>query len=267
MKRTIGFIGAGNMATAILTGILSNGLAKGEDILLYDIDHSKLSVLEKDLGCRVARSNAEVVNESDVVFLAVKPQYFAGVAEEIRDSVRENQVLVSIIAGWLNARLHEALGEKARVLRVLPNTPLLVGKGMSCLCGEHDATQDEFDYIESIFKGMGRTMTLDEKDIAAFSGIAGSGPAYVYIFIEAMADAACKCGLPRNLAYEMAAQACVGAGEMVLHTKKHPGELKDAVCSPAGATIEAVHALEQGGFRAAVIDAIERCTEKFNRLG
>ncbi len=162
--------------------------------------------------------------------------------------------------------MKSVLGQNCRLLRVMPNTPLLVGCGMSCLCHENDLTKEEFDFVQSVFSGMGRTMVLHESQIAAFASVAGSGPAYVYIFIEAMADAACKLGLPRNIAYEMAAQTCIGSGQMVLQTGKHPGELKDAVCSPGGTTIEAVYALEQGRFRATVIDAIDRCTEKFYKL-
>ncbi len=266
MTQTIGFIGAGNMATAIYTGILSNDLANAQDLILYDIDKDKLSATQQRIGCVAASSNEEVVEKSDIVFLAVKPQYLSGVAAQIKDHAREQQYFVSIVAGWSNEKLKNALGSKIRLLRVMPNTPLLVGCGMSCLCVENDLTKAEFDYVQSVFAGMGRTMNLHEAQIAAFASVAGSGPAYVYIFIEAMADAACKLGLPRNIAYEMAAQTCIGSGEMVLKTGKHPGELKDAVCSPGGTTIEAVYALEQGGFRATVIDAIDRCTDKFNRL-
>jgi len=266
MKRTIGFIGAGNMATAIYTGILTNHLAEPSDLILYDIDENKLKATAAKIGCQAAVSNVDVVNKSDIVFLAIKPQYLTDVASEIKGMIRSEQVFVSIVAGWGNDKLKGILGSSCRLLRVMPNTPLLVGCGMSCLCMENDLSKEEFEYIQSVFSGMGRTMVLHEKQIAAFASIAGSGPAYVYIFIEAMADAACKLGLPRNIAYEMAAQTCIGSGEMVLQTGKHPGELKDAVCSPGGTTIEAVYALEQGSFRATVIDAIDRCTDKFNRL-
>ena len=264
--KTIGFIGAGNMATAIYTGILANNLAKASDIILYDIDEDKLQKTAQSVGCRAAVSNIDVVNKSDIVFLAVKPQYIAEAAKGFSAHIRQDQVFVSIIAGWNNEKLKSVLGANCRLLRVMPNTPLLVGCGMSCLCMENDLNKEEFDFVASVFSGMGRTMVLHESQIAAFASVAGSGPAYVYIFIEAMADAACKLGLPRNIAYEMAAQTCVGSGEMVLQTGRHPGELKDAVCSPGGTTIEAVYALEQGGFRATVIDAIDRCTEKFNKL-
>ncbi len=266
MRQTIGFIGSGNMATAIYTGILDNDLAQAQDLVLYDIDADKLNSAKQQTGCKTASSNVEVVQQSDVIFLAVKPQYMPDVAAQIKGFIRPEAYFVSIVAGWSNEKLKNALGSSCRLIRVMPNTPLLVGSGMSCLCLENDLTEDEFKAIQCIFAAMGRTMNLHENQIAAFSSVAGSGPAYVYIFIEAMADAACKLGLPRSIAYEMAAQTCIGSGEMVLKTGKHPAELKDAVCSPGGTTIEGVHALEQGCFRAIVMDAIERCTEKFLSL-
>lgn len=266
MKRKIGFIGAGNMASAIYGGILSGHLAEGSDLILYDINQEKLAQTVERIGCEAAASNEEVVQKADLVFLAIKPQFLAPVLEQIRPYVKKEQAFISIVAGWTIEKLKNGLGESARLLRVMPNTPLLVGHGMSCLSIEHDLTQDEFDYVHSIFSGMGRVEVLPEKQIAWFASIAGSGPAYVYMFIEAMADAGCKLGLARDLSYRLAAQTCIGSGHMVLETGQHPGALKDAVCSPGGSTIEAVYALEKGGFRAAVIDAIDACTEKFYKL-
>ena len=266
MGLKIGFIGAGNMASAIYGGILANNLADGSDLVLFDIDTPKLEAACQNTGAEMASSNADVVEKADIVFLAIKPQFLAPATDEIRPFITKEKCFISIVAGWTNEKLKAALGDQARILRVMPNTPLLGGAGMSCLSAQNDLMEEEFALAKQIFEGMGRVMVMDEKYIAAFSGIAGSGPAYVYMFIEAMADAGCKLGLPRALSYEMAAQTCIGSGKMVLETGKHPGELKDAVCSPGGSTIEAVFALEQGGFRAAVIDCIDKCVEKFHRL-
>ena len=266
MAKKIGFIGAGNMATAIYSGILSHHLSDANDIFVSALHWDRLQEKAKKFGFVAVERNEEVIRHCDLVFLAVKPQYLADILQPLQPLIRREQAFVSIVAGWTNAQLKQSLGANGRVLRVLPNTPLLVGQGMSCLCKEHDLSEDEFAYIQNVFESLGQVVQLEEKQIAAFSGLAGSGPAYGYIFIEAMADAGVKLGLPRALAYQVAAQTCLGSAEMVLQTGAHPGALKDAVCSPAGTTIEAVFALEQGGFRGTVIDAIDRCTKRFEQL-
>ncbi len=266
MAKRIGFIGAGNMATAIYSGILSHHLSDANDIFVSALHWDTLQEKARKFGFTAVKNNEEVIHNSDLVFLAVKPQYLAGVLEPLQPLIRREQAFISIVAGWTNDKLKQALGSNGRVLRVMPNTPLLVGQGMSCLCTEHDLTCEEFTYVQNVFEALGQVVMLEEKLIAAFSGLAGSGPAYVYMFIEAMADAGVKLGLPRALSYQLAAQTCLGSAEMVLKTGEHPGALKDAVCSPAGTTIEAVFALEQGGFRGTVIDAIDRCTKRFEQL-
>lgn len=266
IDKKIGFIGNGNMASAIYKGMLLSGLAKPENIIVSALDPNKLAKKAEEIGFTAAKSNREVVEKSDIIFLAVKPQYLGDVMVDIRPAVNASKAFVSIVAGWTNVKLKASLGNEGRVLRVMPNTPLLVGEGMSCLCSENDLTEEEFIYIQSVFAQMGQVEVLDEKQIAIFSGIAGSSPAYTYMYIEALGDAACKWGLPRHVAYRVAAQAVLGAGKMVRDTGEHPGALKDAVCSPAGTTIVAVQALEDRGFRAAVMDCVDRCTEKFNQL-
>ena len=262
----IGFIGGGNMASAIYRGILNNALTAPKDIVVYDIDADKLQSTAAELGITAATSNGEVVQSCAIIFIAVKPQFTQGVLDEIKPLITKENAFISIVAGWSNERLLAALGPNGRVLRVMPNTPLMVGEGMSCLCAEHGLTADEFTYVKSVFDHLGRTEILPEKQIAAFSGLAGSSPAYAFMMIEAMADAGCLLGLPRDISYRVSAQALLGSGKMVLESGSHPAALKDAVCSPGGTTIEAVFALEQGGFRAALIDAIVRCTDKFNKL-
>lgn len=266
IDKKIGFIGNGNMASAIYKGMLSSGLSKPENIIVSALDPNKLEKKAKEIGFVAAKSNREVVEKSDIIFLAVKPQYLGDVMVDIRPAVNASKAFISIVAGWTNVKLKASLGSEGRVLRVMPNTPLLVGEGMSCLCAENDLTEEEFIYIQSVFAQMGQVEVLEEKHIAIFSGVAGSSPAYTYMYIEALADAACKWGLPRHIGYRVVAQAVLGAAKMVLETKEHPGALKDAVCSPAGTTIVAVQALEDRGFRAAVMDCVDRCTEKFNQL-
>ena len=266
MAKAIGFIGGGNMASAIYGGILKNHLASPEDIHIFDINLDKLCSDAQRVGFCAAKSNIDVVQRCDVVFLAIKPQFTEQVLDEIRPHVRSEQFFISIVAGCSNEKLKAGLGASGRLLRVMPNTPLLVGEGMSCLCAEHDLSPQEFDFAKRVFSGMGRIEVLPEKQIAAYASIAGSGPAYTYMFIEAMADAGCADGLPRDLCYRIAAQTVLGSAKMVLETGQHPGALKDAVCSPGGTTIEAVYALEKNGFRGAVMKAIRKCTEKFNRL-
>ena len=266
MAKKIGFIGGGNMASAIYGGILENHIAAREDIHVFDINRDKLLADAQRVGFQPAQSNIALVQECDVIFFAIKPQFIAQVLEEIRPYVRKEQFFISIVAGWSNEKIKAGLGQTGRVLRVMPNTPLLVGEGMSCLCAENDLSEEEFAFAKQVFSGMGCIQVLPEKQIAAFASIAGSGPAYTYMFIEALADAGCADGLPRNLCYRIASQMVLGSAKMVLETQTHPGALKDAVCSPGGTTIEAVYALEKEGFRGAVMKAVKKCTEKFNRL-
>lgn len=253
------------MASAIYSGMLKNGISKGSDIFVYDINTDKLLQTAEQLGIIAAKSNIEVVNKCQMVFLAVKPQYLKSVLDEIQPVTDESTAFVSIAAGWDNRRLKEGLAG-ARICRVLPNTPLMVGEGMSTICIENDFTDEEMQYLKDIFEGCGKVEMASEGQISAISAISGSGPAYASIFIEALADAACLHGLPRDVAYKLAAQTLVGSGKMALETGLHPGQIKDAVCSPGGATIEAVYALERGAFRATVMEAVEAAVEKFNSM-
>lgn len=261
-----GFIGGGNMASAIYSGMLRNDIAKPGDIVVYDINTEKLNETAAKLGIIAAADNREVVKSCDMIFLSVKPQYLQGVLDEIKPVVNERAAFISIAAGWDNKRLKAGLGDNGRVCRVLPNTPLMVGEGMSAICIENDLTDSEMDILQEIFNGCGKVQMASESQISVISSISGSGPAYASIFIEALADAACLHGLPRDIAYKLAAQTLVGSGKMALETGLHPGEMKDAVCSPAGATIEAVYALERGAFRAVVMDAVDAAVEKFNSM-
>lgn len=262
----IGFIGGGNMATAIFGGMVGNGIANAADIMVYDPDTGKLQQNSEKYGICAAESNLQIAQECDMVFLAVKPQYLADALAGIRGTIGSETAYISIVAGWDNARLKQHMGGQTRILRVLPNTPLLVGEGMSAICTENDLSTDELDYVRRVFSSMGKVIMAPEKQIAIISAISGSGPAYAFIFIEALADAACLHGIPRDQAYLLASQTLLGSGKMVLESGQHPAQLKDAVCSPGGTTIEAVYALESGAFRATVIDAVDAAYEKFHNL-
>lgn len=260
----IGFIGAGNMGGAIIGGIVKSGISG--DITVSDKNTAATEALRRAHGICAAKGNREAAERSDVLFLAVKPKNVYEVIEEIRDSVSEDTVVISIVAGQSLKKLESAFQKPTRLIRVMPNTPALVGESMSALCRNDIATDDDLDVAKRIFGALGRAECVEESVMDAVTAVSGSSPAYVFMMIEAMADAAVMGGLPRGAAYTFAAQAVMGSAKMVLETGKHPGELKDMVCSPAGTTIEAVKVLEESGFRAAIIKAMEACREKSKSL-
>ena len=257
----IGFIGCGNMATAMLKGILKSGEVAATDMIASAKSDKTRKKIEQELGIQKADTNAQVVDFADVVFLAVKPQFLEGVLDEIKDSVKEGQIFISIAPGKTLQWLGEHLGMHTKVIRTMPNTPALVGEGMTAACPNQYVTEKDKAYALKLLGAFGKVEVVPEHMIDAVVAVSGSSPAYVFMLIEAMADGAVAEGMPRAQAYEFAAQAVYGSAKMVLETKKHPGELKDMVCSPAGTTIEAVRVLEQSGFRSAVIEAEKACAE------
>ena len=259
----LGFLGIGNMGGVILRGVLSAGYLGEEDIAVCRRNRRKLEEISDEFpGLTCTESAIELAEMCDVIILAVKPQYLGEIIEEIRGELNAKAV-ISIAAGWTVDQLSDALsGTGATWLRVMPNTPALVGEGMTAICDNTNFDQDDFEFAKGIFDAVGRTVVLPEKLFDGVIAISGSSPAYVFMMIEAMADAGVKEGLPRACAYEMAAQTLLGSALMVLQTGTHPGALKDAVCSPAGTTIEAVEALERKGFRAAIMDAMKVCADK-----
>ena len=264
----LGFIGAGNMASAILQGAVSNGFLPAEDIWIYDIDPAQCAKKKTIYSTlQIAENNVDLIQQVDVVILAVKPVYYAAVLQEIRAHAAGKKI-ISIAAGWTHAMLTEILDAScnAQVLRVSPNTPALVGEGFTAFCEETSFDEASLQWAHGLFETLGDTCTAPERLFNAIIAVSGSSPAYVYMFIEAMADGAVKLGLPRALSYRAAAQAVLGAAKMVLATGDHPGKLKDDVCSPGGTTIEAVYQLERGGMRASVISAMEACVEKCQKL-
>lgn len=258
---TLGFIGAGNMATAIIEGAIGKNVVSAGNICVYDIDSFKLNDMKLKLGVATANSLSELVHSADIVVLAVKPNIIGSVLVKIKEIVGDKAV-VSIAAGWSAGMLSGVLGEGKKVLRLMPNTPLMVGEGMTVFEMPHSVTPDEFAFIEKVFSSIGSVEQAPDKLMDAVTAVSGSGPAYVYLFIEALADGGVLCGLPRAQALKLASQTVLGAAKMVLDTGSHPGALKDAVCSPGGTTIEAVKSLENDGLRAAVINAAEKCAAK-----
>ncbi len=260
MKR-LGFIGVGNMGEAILRGVLSGGVLTGNEIAVFDVSGAKCRALRDELGVYVAESLDALIRGCETLLLAVKPNVCASVIENCREAF-DGKALISIVTGWSGKKLAERLPSATRVLRVMPNTPAMVGEGMCVFEADDTLKSDERAFAFSLFNAIGKTETVKEELIPAVVGVSGSGPAYAYLFIEALADGGVRAGLPRDKAYELAAQTLLGSAKMVLSTGKHPGALKDAVCSPGGTTIEAVAALEENGFRGAVLEAVRACVNK-----
>lgn len=258
----IGFIGCGNMATAMIKGILDSQKVKTEDVIASAKSEKTREKIKTELGINAALKNKEVAEFSDILFLAVKPQYYEEVIQEIKDDLRENQMIVSIAPGKTLAWLAERLGEDKKIIRTMPNTPAMVKEGMMGMCRNNLVTENEMQQVKDICESFGKAEVVPESLIDVVVGVSGSSPAYVFMFIEAMADAAVADGMPRTQAYKFAAQAVLGSAKMVLETGKHPGELKDMVCSPGGTTIEAVRVLEEKGMRSAVIEASRACVKK-----
>lgn len=260
-----GFLGAGNMAGALMTSVVQTGTFAASEVCFYDPNAARASQLCADLHVQAMESAEATVCAADILLVGVKPNMVEKVLSGVREQLK-NKAIISIAAGWSTERLHALLDDSTRLLRVMPNTPALVGEGMTALCKAHTLLPHEVEIAEKMFSAAGRIAWLDEYLMEAETGVAGSGPAYAFLFIEAMADGGVLKGLPRAMAMEMAAQTLLGAAKMVLESGKHPGELKDMVCSPAGTTIEAVRALEAGGFRASVIDAVCAAADKATQM-
>lgn len=262
--KKIGIIGCGNMGGAILYGALESGVLKKEDAYVYDIN-SKMMEKAKGWGVNLAENDADVCTKSDIILLAVKPQNAAEALSMCQKEL-DNKAMMSIVAGVTVERLQNMIDGTPRILRIMPNTPAMVFEGAFALCADNDFTADELDAAKAIYNSIGVVELVPEHLIDAVCGLSGGGPAYVAMFIEAMADGGVKQGLPRATAYRLAAQTCLGTAKMLLEMDIHPGALKDMVTSPGGTTIEGCEALERGGMRASVIDCINAGTEKSRKL-
>lgn len=261
----LGVIGAGNMSQAIIQGSIAKSAVSSDQIYIYDIDEKKMSLMKDSLGVKSVDSLEILCESSDIIMLAVKPNVLPVVLEEIKNMIKD-KALVSIAAGWSADMIKKIIGHDKKVLRLMPNTPLMVGEGMSVFEMPCNLSEQEMQFTERLFASLGKVEHAPLKLMDAVTSVSGSGPAYVYMFIEALADAGVLCGLPRDMAQKLAAQTVKGAAAMVMDTGQHPGSLKDAVCSPGGTTIEAVRYLEQNGFRGTVINAVETCANKSKKL-
>ena len=262
----VGIIGFGNMAEAILGGILENGFITKEDVTASGKDEAMLQRASEKYGIAVNEDNKKVVEGADVILLSVKPQIMAEVIAEIKDVCSQDKLIISIAAGKSKKWIADAFGCSHKIVRCMPNTPALVGEGCTGICFSDSVTEEEKAYALKLFSCVGKAQEVPEKLMDVVVGVSGSAPAYVFLFIEAMADAAVEMGMPRKQAYEFAGQAVLGSAKLLLETGKHPGELKDMVCSPAGTTIAAVRVLEEKGMRAAVMDAVVKCIERSKEL-
>lgn len=267
LNKTIGFIGSGKMAQAMIGGIIQSNLLSQEQIIVSARSKETLFNVQKKYNVQTTQSNIEIAKQANILFLAVKPDLYPIVIEEIKDEISNTTVIVTIAAGVTLDGVEKSFGKEVKIVRSMPNTPSLVGEGMSALCHNSAVSMDELEDVIAIFNSFGKCELVEEKLMDAIPAVSGSSPAYVYLMIEALADGAVLQGIQRNKAYKLAAQAVLGAAKMVLETGLHPGELKDQVCTPGGATIEAIAELEKQGFRSSIISAMERCTEKSKSLG
>ena len=261
MKR-IGFIGCGNMGRAMVGGLINSGFSNPSNIIISTRTEESAKLIQEKYNVNVTTNNENVVKNSDVIFLAVKPNMYAKVIDELRKESLQEKLIITIAAGITISDMEALISDKARIVRTMPNTPALVGEGMSAICPNNNVLDEELKLVIDMYNSFGECVELEEKDFHGFIALCGSSPAYVFMFIEAMADAAVKLGIPRKKAYKMAAQSVLGSAKMILDTEQHPGELKDMVCSPSGTTIDAVVELEKQGFRSSIIEAMIKCADK-----
>jgi len=262
----IGVLGIGNMGQALIEGFIAKSAHEPEEIFIYDYETSKALQFADRTGCVFCKESADAVKDADVVLLAVKPQVMKSCIDGIRQDITNNTLVISIAAGITLEKLSKFFGiSKLGLVRVMPNTPALVGEGASAVCFLN-VSDERQDYTINLFSTCGETIRVDESKMDAVTGLSGSGPAFVMMFIEALTDAGVKMGLTRQEASLLAAQTVKGSASMVIKTKIHPAQLKDNVCSPGGTTIAGVHALEKGGFRGAVMDAVYASSSRSKEL-
>ncbi|ABS25594.1 pyrroline-5-carboxylate reductase [Anaeromyxobacter sp. Fw109-5] len=267
LGKKIAFLGSGNMAEALVKGLLGAGTASAEEIVCAEPRLERREELALRYGVKVIGSNLEATEQADVVVLSVKPQTMEQLLDEIAPAVDHRKLVVSIAAGVSIAAIARKLGAGVRIVRTMPNTPALVGAGATALARGAHATDWDLEQARSLFQAVGTTVIVEEHHLDAVTGLSGSGPAFLFLVIEALADGGVKVGLARSVAMTLAAQTVLGSAKLVLETGEHPGRLKDQVTSPGGTAIAGVHALEQGGLRAALIAAVEAATRRSRELG
>lgn len=263
----IGFIGAGNMAEALINGLISSKLFKSNQILITDVAMKRLNHIKSTYKVNTASDNKRLAKEADVIVLSVKPNHIAKVVREIRTTINTKKILISIAAGIPTRQISNLLKKKSKIVRVMPNTPALVLSGASVLYCNENVTDNEKNLVKEIFESVGLAQVIENEALLdPVTGLSGSGPAYVSIFIEALSDGGVKMGLPRDLAHKLAAQTVYGTAKMIIEGDAHPAQFKDKVSSPGGTTIEGIHHLEKGGFRSSTISAVEAATRRSKEL-
>ena len=264
--RKLALVGAGKIGEALLSGILSSQLVPVSNVVAADADQTRADYIGEKYGVKAYTNNRQAVAGADLVLLCVMPQRVRDVLREIRKTVRKKALVISVAASVRTALLEQELDRGVRVIRVMPNTPCLIRQGMSALCRGKHASDEDLKIAQTIFSSMGRTVVVDERHMDAITGLSASGPAYVYLIIESLAEAGVKLGLPRELSTELSAQTLLGASALVLHTGEHPAKLKDVVTTPAGCTIDGLLELEEGGLRVTLIKAVVRAAERAKEL-
>jgi pyrroline-5-carboxylate reductase len=267
LGKKIAFLGTGNMAEALVKGLLGAGTASAEEIVCAEPRLERREEIALRYGVKVIGSNLEATEQADVVVLSVKPQTMEQLLDEIAPAVDHRKLVISIAAGVSIAAIARKLGSGVRIVRTMPNTPALVGAGATALARGAHATDWDLEQARNLFQAVGTTVIVEEHHLDAVTGLSGSGPAFLFLVIESLADGGVKVGLARPVAMTLAAQTVLGSAKLVLETGEHPGRLKDQVTSPGGTAIAGVHALEQGGLRAALIAAVEAATRRSRELG
>jgi pyrroline-5-carboxylate reductase len=267
MANTVGLIGCGNMGRALALGLLAAGKHQRTELIASDADASRRQALSNELGIEVVADNRAVVAKATVLVLAVKPQIMNEVLKDLASAVSDRHLLISIAAGVTTATLEQQLGGKVRVVRAMPNLPAIVAAGATALAAGSQATARDVEQAQALFESVGRTVVVAEAQMDAVTGLSGSGPAYAMLVIEGLADGGVQMGLPRSVALLLATQTVYGASKLLLETGEHPGQLKDRVASPGGTTIAGIDALEQGGVRHTMMNAVKAATERARQLG
>jgi len=262
MVKNIGFIGCGKMGQAIMAGMLKAEVVEPASLRVSTSRETTLTAIEQKYKVKGSLHNQEIAEFADILFLAVQPSIHNQVLAEIKDGLKEDVVIITMAGGVTTEQIEKVLNRKVKVVRTMPNTPSLVGEGMTAMSINSSITEADLVEVETLLSSFGKTEVMEEDLMDAVPAISGSSPAYAYLFIEALADGGVRDGIPREQAYRMAAQAMLGAAKMVLETGKHPGILKDDVCTPGGSTIQAVAALEENQFRASILNAMKACTNK-----
>jgi pyrroline-5-carboxylate reductase len=265
--KKIAVIGTGNMGSALIEGLIQAGVAQPFNIVAFDVDEERLTTLAAKCGIRIGHDNASTVQEADIVLLAVKPQILNAVLDEIAPVMTLDSIVISIAAGVKIAAIEERLRRPIPVIRVMPNILATVRSAVSALCPGRNASREHLALAREVMGAVGTTVDVEEKQMDAVTGLSGSGPAYIFVMIDALADGGVKMGLTRDVALKLATQTVLGAAKMVVETGKHPMILKDAVTSPGGTTIAGLHVMEREGVRNALMSAVEAATKRSEELG